>query len=95
MRFAAFQVSGPDVTHWLYFNPATDTLFGRVPGNAHGSVELAVVATDAIGLTAEDLFSVNLARAAGHTPFTATVGAPGFSVLYNPPEPSDALAFHS
>jgi hypothetical protein len=28
MTFAAYQMSGPDVTSWLYFNPATNALFG-------------------------------------------------------------------
>ena len=95
LRFEAFQVGGPSVTRWLYFDPAKDTLLGTVPDNAHGIVELAVLAIDPLGMTAEDLFSVTLSPASGHTPFAATPAPPGSALLYNPPEPANALPLHS
>lgn len=58
MNFAAYEISGPNVTSWLRFNPATDTLLGQVPNWAAGTVELAVVASDAQHMTAMDLFDV-------------------------------------
>jgi Putative Ig domain len=61
MSFAAYEVSGPDVTSWLRFNPTTDTLLGTVPASAKGTVELAVVATDSQHVTAMDLFSLTFA----------------------------------
>jgi hypothetical protein len=96
MRFTAFEVSGPSVTSWLYFNPATEELSGTVPEFARGTVELAVFATDPMHATAEDLFSVTLTPGASHSPFAATITSPGMAgVLFNPPEPANALAFHS
>lgn len=61
MTFAAYEVSGPNVTSWLYFNPTADELFGTVPTSMHGTVELEVVATDTQHMTAADLFSVSFA----------------------------------
>jgi len=61
MTFAAYELSGPNVTSWLYFNPTADELFGVVPASATGTVQLAVVATDSQHLTAEDIFSVTFA----------------------------------
>ena len=95
MQFQAFEVSGPDVTRWLFFDPVTDALVGRVPGSAHGTAELAVIATDPFGISAQDMFSVTLTPGAGHSPFAITVAQPGYAVLFNPPEPSNALPFHA
>jgi hypothetical protein len=95
LRFTAFQVGGPEVTRWLYFDPATDELFGRVPAFAHGTVQLAVIATDALHLTAEDVFGVTLAPRPGHAPFSDTAGPPAMAVLLAPPEPANALPFHA
>jgi hypothetical protein len=68
MTFAAHEISGPNITSWLYFNPATDELFGAVPMTQSGTVELAVIATDLQHMTAEDLFSVTFApNPSGHT----------------------------
>ena len=58
MSFAAYEVSGPNVTSWLYFNPSADELFGTVPMSMTGTVELAVVALDSQQMTAMDLFNV-------------------------------------
>ncbi|HET6306107.1 MAG TPA: putative Ig domain-containing protein, partial [Rhodopila sp.] len=67
MTFAAYQVSGPNVTSWLRFNAASDDFFGTVPTTAGGTVALEVVATDSQHMTATDLFEVTFASAAGHT----------------------------
>jgi Putative Ig domain len=61
MTFAAYEMSGPNVTNWLYFNPSNDELLGAVPTSMSGTVELAVFATDSQRMTAEDLFSVTFA----------------------------------
>jgi hypothetical protein len=76
MTFAAYEVAGPNVTSWLYFNPTTDELFGAVPMSMTGTVELAVIATDSQHMTAEDLFSVTFApNPSGHTGIgAATLG---------------------
>lgn len=34
MTFVAHEISGPDVTSWLRFNPTTDEFTGKVPTNA-------------------------------------------------------------
>jgi hypothetical protein len=61
MSFIAYQLSGPNITSWLYFNPATDELFGTVPKTMTGTVELGVVAIDSQRMTADDIFSVTFA----------------------------------
>jgi Putative Ig domain len=67
MTFSAYEMSGPNVTNWLYFNPAAGELFGAVPIGMSGSVELAVFASDSQRMTAEDLFTVTFAPSpSGH-----------------------------
>ena len=95
MRFTAFQVSGPGVTQWLYFDPTTDELLGQIPSFARGTMELVIVATDPSHLTGEDLFRVTLTPGLGYTPIGDTIGSPGMAVLFDPPEPANALPFHS
>ncbi len=95
MTFAAYQVSGPDVTSWLYFNSITDTLFGHVPATASGTVELAVFATDSLHFTAADLFNVTLAPSPAHTAPAAPRGPFGMGPLFDPPAPSGMFAIHS
>jgi hypothetical protein len=93
MSLAAYEVSGPNVTSWLYFNPATDDLFGKVPATATGTVQIAVVATDSWFMQAVDMFSVTLAATSGHPPSAVQVPAYG-SVAFNPSTAS-VLAFHT
>ncbi len=64
MTFSAYEMSGPNITNWLYFNPAKDELFGTVPAAMSGTVQLAVFATDSHHMTAEDLFSVTFSPSA-------------------------------
>lgn len=73
MTFTAYEVNGPNVTSWLHFNPTTDEFYGNVPTTAQGTVELAVIARDALSMTAVDLFSVTFAPSTGHTA-SATAG---------------------
>jgi hypothetical protein len=94
MSFATYEVSGPNVTSWLYFNPATDDLFGKVPATASGTVQIAVVATDSWFMQAVDLFSVTLAPASGHVPSAVQVPSYGSVAGFNPPT-TGVLAFHS
>lgn len=76
MSFAAYELSGPNVTSWLYFNAAADELFGVVPASETGTAVLAVVATDSQHMTAEDIFSVTFAPSpSGHN--TGSVTAMG------------------
>ena len=46
MTFVAYEMTGPNVTSWLRFNPTAQEFFGTVPAIASGTVQLAVVATD-------------------------------------------------
>jgi hypothetical protein len=94
MSFAAYEVSGPNVTSWLYFDPATDDLFGKVPATASGTVQIAVVATDSWFMQAVDLFNVTLAPASGHAPSAVQVPTYGSVAAFNPSTPG-VLAFHS
>lgn len=95
MSFAAYEVSGPNVTSWLHFNASTDTFSGAVPANASGTVGLLVLATDAQNVMAEDLFSVTFASGAAHVTSAVTVG----QLASGSPLPPDTilglLPFHS
>jgi hypothetical protein len=93
MSFAAYEVSGPNVTSWLHFNASTGTFSGVAPANASGTIRLLVLATDAQNMTAQDLFSVTFAAASAHLTTAATVGLPG---LASPPQTMLGLApYHS
>ena len=95
MTFAAYQVSGPDVTSWLRFNPATDELLGTVPTNASGTVGLAVLATDTLHMSAVDFFSVTFTPSSGHIPSTAGVGSMGIAPQVDPSHVAALLIFHT
>ena len=76
MTFAAYEVSGPNITSWLRFNPSTDEFTGKVPANASGTAWLAVVATDAQQMSAMDLFPVTFVAGSAHAGVGSTsVGA--------------------
>lgn len=73
MSFAAYEVSGPNVTSWLHFNSATDTFSGKVPVNLTGTVQLEVIAQDADHATATDLFTVSFVPASAAHPGASLV----------------------
>ncbi len=95
MTFAAYETSGPNVTSWLDFNPATDEVFGNVPTTAKGTVELAVVARDALAMTAVDLFSVTFAPGAGHTASATAGGSFGMVPQIDAAQVMGPLLLHS
>ena len=93
MTFAAYELSGPNVTSWLYFNPTADELFGTVPAAETGTAVLAVVATDSQHMLAEDIFSVTFAPdPSNHT--TASVTAMGVVQPPNPTQVAGIMAIH-
>lgn len=95
MTFAAYQESGPDVTSWLRFNAATDELLGTVPMAASGTVTLAVIAADALQMTATDLFGVTFIPSGGHTAPTSAGGSFGVAQQFDPSHAARLLAFHT
>lgn len=92
MTFAAYEVSGPNVTSWLRFNPATDTFSGNVPATATGTIGLAVLATDAQNMLAVDMFSVSFAPASTHVTAGAQAGGIPLPALESM---SGLIALHS
>jgi hypothetical protein len=58
ISYTAQEVVGTLVTSWLNFNPSTDTFSGHVPAAAFGTAVLEVIATDANGASATDMFTV-------------------------------------
>ena len=66
MTFAAYEIGGPNVTSWLHFNPATEEFFGTPPSGLSGTVELAVMASDAQHMMAMDLFAATFSVGGGH-----------------------------
>jgi len=95
MHFAAFEVAGPSVASWLQVDAATGALIGTVPALASGTVELAVIATDAQKLTGTDLFSVTFVAGSAELKVAPLAATPAMAALFSPPEPSNMLAFHS
>jgi hypothetical protein len=95
MTFAAYEVSGPNVTSWLHFNPTTDELFGTVPMTASGTVGLAVIASDALHMTAADMFNVTFVASGGHVGSTVAAGSFGAAQPFDPSHVATLLAFHS
>ena len=93
MTFAAYEVSGPDVTSWLRFNPVTDEFTGKVPANASGTAWLAVVATDPQHMSAMDLFPVTFVSGSAHVAVGAVSACIASDV--DPNHLSAMLAFHA
>jgi hypothetical protein len=94
MTFAAYEVSGPNVTSWLHFNPASDELFGTVPAAQSGTIGIAVIATDALHMTAMDLFDVTFARATSHVA-AGVAGSMSLTETLNPSQMRALVAFHT
>jgi hypothetical protein len=96
MSFVAYEISGPNITSWLRFNPTTDTFFGTPPFTLRGTVELAVIASDSQHMMAVDLFDVTFSTGSGHA-MAATTNPPGSlaGLHFNPTLVSSLLAFHS
>jgi hypothetical protein len=95
MTFAAYEVSGPNVTSWLRFNSITDTFSGNVPATASGTIGLEVIATDAQHLSAADFFSVTFASGSAHVTEIVAPGMLGPNSLPSPVQMSGLVAFHS
>jgi hypothetical protein len=84
MTFAAYEVSGTNVTSWLHFNSTTETFFGTVPANQSGSAILEVIAQDGARFTAADLFAVRFAAAgSAHPMVTTSLGAASQAAPYD------------
>ncbi len=88
MTFAAYDVSGTNVTSWLHFNGTTDTFSGLVPAHESGSTLLEVIAKDSAGASASDFFTVSFA-AAGATQHSEPAKVPAATMG---PDPSVAPA---
>ena len=84
MTFAAYEVSGPNVTSWLHFNSATDTFSGKVPLHQSGSVQLEVIARDSAHATATDVFTVTFVPASAAHPAAALVSVAAASSAPGP-----------
>jgi hypothetical protein len=95
VKFAAFEISGPDVKSWMQFDPTTGQLSGTVPADMAGKVELAVIVTFPKDVGGIDLISVNFVPGVDHTAPTPMIGMAGMPALYSPPEPGHMLAFHA
>ena len=94
VKFAAFEVSGPDVTSWMQFDPTTGELSGTVPADMAGKVELAVIVTYPKDVGGMDLISVSFVPGVDHAAPTPMIGTAGMPALYSPPEPGHMLPFH-
>jgi hypothetical protein len=68
LSYSAYEISGPNVTGWLGFNPGSDTLSGFVPARESGTVGLEVVATNSAGRSATDAFTVRFAAVGALVP---------------------------
>lgn len=93
MSFAAYEVSGPNITSWLHFNATTHAFTGKVPTNASGTIWLAVVASDARHTSAADLFPVTFASAS--TVLSGPAASPGSTPTFDLSHVANLLAIHS
>ncbi|HEY1934008.1 MAG TPA: putative Ig domain-containing protein [Acetobacteraceae bacterium] len=83
MTFAAYEVSGPNITSWLHFNPANDELFGTVPAAQSGTIGIAIIATDSLHMTAADMFTVTFESATSHVA-AGVAGSMSLAETFNP-----------
>jgi hypothetical protein len=93
MSFAAYEVSGPNITSWLHFNATTHAFTGKVPTNASGTIWLAVVASDARHTSAADLFPVTFASAS--IVLSGPAASPGSTPTFDLSHVANLLAIHS
>jgi hypothetical protein len=94
MTFAAFEVSGPNITSWLRYNATTDVFSGTVPTTASGTVQLEVIATDAQHMTATDLFNVLLAPISAHSTASFQLASSGAMTSPTATPTNGILAMH-
>jgi Ca2+-binding RTX toxin-like protein len=60
LSYTAKLADGAALPTWLTFDAATQTLSGTPDNNQVGSIDIKIVATDAAGSTAEDVFSITV-----------------------------------
>ena len=65
LGYTATLADGTALPSWLAFDAATQTLSGRVPKSAEGSIDIRVAATDRQGAGAADAFTLNFAAGTG------------------------------
>ncbi|MDJ0939049.1 MAG: putative Ig domain-containing protein [Woeseiaceae bacterium] len=63
LSYTARLSDGTALPSWLQFDALTQTFTGTPPNNSNGSIDIEVIATDAGGLTASDVFTLNIADA--------------------------------
>jgi Ca2+-binding RTX toxin-like protein len=63
LSYSAKLADGRDLPTWLTFDAATQTLSGTPDNNQVGSIDIKIIATDAAGATAEDIFSITIQNA--------------------------------
>ncbi len=61
LSYSAQLSGGGGLPAWLSFDAATRTFTGIPPNNSNGTVDIEVIATDSGGLTASDVFSLDIA----------------------------------
>jgi Putative Ig domain len=94
MTFAAYQVSGQNVTNWMSFNSTTDEFSGTAPSSMSGVVGIEVIATDSQHLSIGDLFTVTFVAGSVHGTSIATPGSVGLGSSPVPMAIGGAM-FHS
>ena len=60
MRLSAALSDGSALPSWIVFDPATRTFSGTPPLNYDAQIEVRVTATDALGATASDIFTLDI-----------------------------------
>jgi len=74
LSYSATLADGSALPAWLAFDPATRTFTGTPPAGGPGTFNVAVVATDAGGLSASTTFAINIVLG-------PMIGTPGDDVL--------------
>lgn len=72
MSYAVYETAGPNVASWMTYNPNTLVLSGTPPATLTGTATMEIIASDASGHSAMDIFNITFAH--GTTAIVGLVG---------------------
>ena len=95
MTFAAYEAAGANFSSWLHFNATLDELYGTAPTSGSGTAQIAVIATDAKGMTAEDLFTLSFAPTLATSISASQAPSISLAASVDPTHVSGLIALHT
>jgi hypothetical protein len=95
VTFAAYEAAGANFSSWLHFNATLDELYGTAPTSGSGTAQIAVIATDAKGMTAEDLFTLSFAPTLATSISASQAPSISLAASVDPTHVSGLIALHT